>query len=780
MKKDLKKLEFDQILQIFAKDAVTDYGKEKFFQLRPYTDPQLVQKAFDETNQATYLLQRLSSIPFLPIHSMEFEMKALRNQQTLSIASLLHLSQILRLAAALKAYFFNDQIPMDEFSDLEPYFSNLYTNPGILARIEKAIFDENTLNSKASPKLEQIRKEETKIENDIKETLNHFVHTSKYVMEPIVTIRNDRYVVPIKDAYRNEVKGFIHDISASGSTVFIEPLTVFEKNNQLANLKNEEAIEIERILQELTALFFPYLTEMETNLKMIGTLDFIFAKANYALKTESSCPILSQEKEIYLNQATHPLLDPKLAVPVELSLGKDFQSLVITGPNTGGKTVLLKTIGLLTCMACSGLPIPAKADSRIYVFDHVFADIGDEQSIQESLSTFSSHMTNIISIIHHSTENSLVLLDELGAGTDPVEGAQLAMSILEHFSEQKNLTVVTTHYPEIKNYALTHSGFQNASFEFDLENLKPTYKLLVGIPGKSNALAISKRLGLPDSILKKAEAMSTSENVQMEDLLKKIYNDKIILEEEKEKAQTYAKELENLKNELTNQKKQNDETQLQELQNAKREALLIWQSAKEEANEIIAELEKTHNLKEANHLRSSLNTSMQKLQEKPKEKKNHTLQSQDLSIGSQVFVQTLNQSGIVQSLPNRSSEVTVQIGSAKMKVKLDDLTLLSSDPKQEKKQHSQIHTNLQTKPVASEINVIGLNVDEAIYLIDQYIDHCVVAKFSPIRIVHGKGTGKLRNGIHTFLKNHPSVKSFRLGTFGEGEMGVTVVELNIQ
>lgn len=256
MKKDLKKLEFDQILQIFAKDAVTDYGKEKFFQLRPYTDPQLVQKAFDETNQATYLLQRLSSIPFLPIHSMEFEMKALRNQQTLSIASLLHLSQILRLAAALKAYFFNDQIPMDEFSDLEPYFSNLYTNPGILARIEKAIFDENTLNSKASPKLEQIRKEETKIENDIKETLNHFVHTSKYVMEPIVTIRNDRYVVPIKDAYRNEVKGFIHDISASGSTVFIEPLTVFEKNNQLANLKNEEAIEIERILQELTALFF--------------------------------------------------------------------------------------------------------------------------------------------------------------------------------------------------------------------------------------------------------------------------------------------------------------------------------------------------------------------------------------------------------------------------------------------------------------------------------------------------------------------------------------------
>lgn len=778
MKKNYTKLEYDKLLNIFAEFAVTDMGKEKFFALEPMADKASIETSLEETRQASYLLQRLSSIPFLPLASADFEMKALRNGQTLSIASLLHLAQVLQLATDLKAYFFNDQIPMEEYSSLEPYFSQLYTNPGISQRLQQAIFDENTLDSKASSKLAQIRKEQTKIENDIKDTLNHFVHTSKYVMEPIVTIRNDRYVVPIKDAYRTEVKGFIHDISSSGSTVFIEPISIFEKNNQLASLKNEEMIETEKILQELTALFFPYIEELETNLAMIATIDFIFAKANLALKKGYTCPTLATTKEIYLEKAVHPLLDDSIAVPVTVSLGTEFQSLVITGPNTGGKTVLLKTIGLLTLMACSGLPIPAKENSRIYVFDQVFADIGDEQSIQESLSTFSSHMTNIIQITKESSQNSLILLDELGAGTDPVEGAQLALSILEHFQKQQSLTVVTTHYAEIKNYALTHTGFQNASFEFDLENLKPTYKLLVGIPGKSNALAICKKLGLPSSILKRAEELSTFENVQMEDLLKKIYEDKLVLEEEKEKAEQYTKEVERLKLELNKKKQDLTNEQAERLQAVKREALLILEDAKKEANQIISELEEKPDLKKANKLRGKLNTSMQKLQQKEKSSEDSENAPKDISIGSSVFVKTLNQEGIVQSLPNRSSEVTVQIGSAKMKVKLADLTLLAK--KQEEKPHSQVHTNLQTTSVASEINVIGYNVDEALYVIDQYIDHCVVAKFSPIRIVHGKGTGKLRSGIHAFLKLHPSVQSYRLGTFGEGEMGVTVVELKVK
>jgi len=778
MKKNYTKLEYDKIQQIFSEFAVTDMGKEKFLILEPTTNTTNIKTALEETRQASYLLQRLSSIPLFPLASATFEMKALRNGQTLSIASLLHLAQVLQLATNLKAYFFNDQIPMEEFSALEPYFSQLYTNPGILQRLQQAIFDENTLDSKASSKLAQIRKEQTKIENDIKDTLNHFVHTSKYVMEPIVTIRNDRYVVPIKDAYRTEVKGFVHDTSASGSTVFIEPISIFEKNNQLASLKNEEMIETEKILQELTALFFPYIQELETDLATIATIDFIFAKANLALQKNYACPTLTTTKEIYLEKAVHPLLDPSIAVPVTVSLGTDFTSLVITGPNTGGKTVLLKTIGLLTLMACSGLPIPAKETSKIYVFDEVFADIGDEQSIQESLSTFSSHMTNIIQITKESSENSLILLDELGAGTDPVEGAQLALSILEHFQKQQSLTVVTTHYAEIKNYALTHTGFQNASFEFDLENLKPTYKLLVGIPGKSNALAICKKLGLPASILKRAEELSTFENVQMEDLLKKIYEDKLALEEEKEKAEHYTKEVESLKAELSKQKQELTNEQTERLQTAKREALLILEDAKKEANQIISELEEKPDLKKANQLRHELNSSMQKLQQKEEKAEDNTKVSKDISIGSSVFVKTLNQEGIVQSLPNRSSEVTVQIGSAKMKVKLTDLTLLET--KQEKKPNSQVHTNLQTTAVASEINVIGYNVDEALYVIDQYIDHCVVAKFSPIRIVHGKGTGKLRSGIHAFLKTHPSVQSYRLGTFGEGEMGVTVVELKVK
>lgn len=778
MKKNNTKLEYDKILDIFSAFAVTEMGKEKFSALEPSTDVEKIETALEETRQAIYLLQRLSNIPFLPLASADFEMKALRNGQTLSISSLLHLAQVLQVSADLKTYFFNDQIPMNEFTALEPYFSKLYTNPGILQKLRQAILDENRLDNKASPKLAQIRKEQSKIENDIKDTLNHFVHTSKYVMEPIVTIRNDRYVVPIKDAYRSEVKGFVHDISASGSTVFIEPLSIFEKNNQLARLKNEEAMEVEKILQELTSLFFPYLKELETNLSTIACLDFIFAKANLALQKNYSCPTLATTKEIYLEKAIHPLLAPDIAVPVTVSLGKDFQSFVITGPNTGGKTVFLKTIGLLTLMTCSGLPIPAKETSRIYVFDQVFADIGDEQSIQESLSTFSSHMTNIIQITEESSENSLILLDELGAGTDPVEGAQLALSILEHFQKQQSLTIVTTHYAEIKNYALTHEGFQNASFEFDLENLKPTYKLLVGIPGKSNALAICKKLGLPSSILKRAEELSTFENVQMEDLLKKIYEDKISLEEEKEKAEHYTKEVEALQKELNQKKIDLSFEQEERIQSVKREAMLILESAKKEANQIIAELEEKPDLKKANKLRTKLNTSIQNLQQKEKAEQLDLIAPQEISIGSSVLVKTLNQEGIVQSLPNRSSEVTVQIGSAKMKVKLADLTLLGS--KQEKKHNSQVHTNLHTSTVASEINVIGYNVDEALYVIDQYIDHCMVAKFSPIRIVHGKGTGKLRAGIHAFLKVHPSVQSFRLGTFGEGEMGVTVVELKVK
>ena len=778
MKKNDTKLEYDKILAIFSAFAVTEMGKEKWQALEPLTNRDEIELALEETRQASYLLQRLSSIPFFPLASANFEIKALRNGQTLSIASLLHLEQVLQLSADLKAYFFNEQIPMEEFTALEPYFTRLYTNPGILQKLQLAIFDENTLDSKASSKLAQIRREQTKIENDIKDTLNHFVHTSKFVMEPIVTIRNNRYVVPVKDAYRNEVKGFVHDISASGSTVFIEPLSIFEKNNQLANLKNAEAVEIEKILQELTSLFFPYVEELETNLATIASIDFIFSKANLALQKNYACPHLASEKEIYFEKAVHPLLDPSMAVPITISLGKDFQSLVITGPNTGGKTVLLKTIGLLTLMTCSGLPIPAKETSRIYVFDHVFADIGDEQSIQESLSTFSSHMTNIIQITKKSTENSLILLDELGAGTDPLEGARLALSILEYFQKKQCLTVVTTHYAEIKNYALTHTGFQNASFEFDLENLKPTYKLLVGVPGKSNALAICQKLGLPASILKRAEELSTYENVQMEDVLKKIYEDKILLEEEKENAERYTEEVENLQKELSQKKLDFTLEQEERIQSAKREAMLLLEAAKKEANQIIAELEEKPDLKQANKLRNKLNTTMQTLQQKETMAKKTTDIPKEISIGSSVFVKTLNQEGIVQSLPNRSMEVTVQVGSAKMKVKLADLSLLESKP--EPKPQSQVHTNLQTTTVASEINVIGYNVDEALYVIDQYIDHCVVAKFSPIRIVHGKGTGKLRSGIHAFLKLHPSVQSFRLGTFGEGEMGVTIVELKIK
>ena len=624
-----------------------------------------------------------------------------------------------------------------------------------------------------------MRKNRRKLEQDVRDKLSNFIHSasySKYLMDSIITIRNDRFVVPVKEEFKEHISGAILDISASGSTVYIEPSTVFELNNKINAVKVQEAIEIEKILKGLSLMLCPIADKLKVTIDIIGRLDFIFARAKYSKEINGIRPIITNSKEINLLGARHPLIDEKVVVPIDISIGKDYSSLLITGPNTGGKTVALKTVGLFCLMAYSGILLPANENSSLYVFDNIFADIGDEQSIQDSLSTFSSHMINIIDILKESTSNSLILLDELGSGTDPVEGASLAISILEHFYNIGALTICTSHYPELKKYALTHEGFENASSDFDIENLCPTYKLLIGIPGKSNAFAISKKLGLSEDILNRAKTFLKEDDISIENLLKSIYDDKLSIEKEKEKIEKNSNQIEVLRKSLERDNSKLNKEAENILSDAKIKAREILLDAKDEVNDIIKELnnEKT-NLKKANALRNKLNSSINEVSEV------HTvaassshLSASDITIGQEVFFNKVNSTGIVYSLPNKSNEVRLQVGSIYMNAKLEDLSPVKASAN--KKSNSNIsYSNNKAQSVASEINVIGLNVDEAIPIVDKYIDDCYMAHLEHARIVHGKGTGKLREGIHTFLRKHPHVKSFRLGTFGEGEMGVTIV-----
>ena len=535
----ISKLEFNKVLENLSMYCSTYLGKELALNLQIYNKVDIVKQKLSETEEAVNLIYKNSVPSFCDIQDIHIYLINLESSQSLTMKGLLDLNTIFICARNLKAYFSKDYIDKNDFPILENLFSSLYANEGVISKISSSIIDENTIDDKASPELQKIRKKIRNLEQDIRSKLNSMIHSSsfsKYVQENVVTIRNDRFVIPIKEEYRSQVKGFVHDVSNAGSTLFIEPISIFELNNEINQLRLEEEVEIEKILQQLTSLFYPYIEELKTDMEVIGTLDFIFAKAKYSKAILGITPIINTNKEIHLINARHPLIDKSKVVPISIELGKDFSTLLITGPNTGGKTVTLKTVGLLTCMACSGLNIPADEKSSIFVFEHVFADIGDDQSIADSLSTFSSHMTNIVDITKHANENSLILVDELGSGTDPVEGANLAISILDYFKNIGTLTIATTHYQELKKYALTTPGFENASVEFDVETLSPTYKLLIGIPGKSNAFEISQKLGLDISIIQKAKSLMSSNDIHFEELLKNIYHDKSFIEKEKEKS----------------------------------------------------------------------------------------------------------------------------------------------------------------------------------------------------------------------------------------------------
>lgn len=774
----LEKLEFNKIKNILSEFAITNLGKSNCINLVPLKDYKKVEKALNETTEAVSLLYRSGNPPLNELNNIESHILSLKNQQFLSIKSLLEITALLKTSRNLKEYYFDKEL--NQTDSLLNYFDHLYTNTNIEEKISSSIVDEQTIDDRASSELYNIRISMKNIQKEIKSKLQSLLN-SKYLQDPIITIRQGRFVVPVKAEYKPEIKGFIHDVSTSGSTLFIEPLSVFELNNTLSDLQIKENIEIEKILQKLSSLFFDITDELENTYNLIGIIDFIFSKAKYSKSTNSNCPQINTEKIINLKNAVHPLLNPETAVPITVKIGQNFSCLLITGPNTGGKTVTLKTIGLLTLMTCSGMHIPASSESSIFICDHVFADIGDEQSILESLSTFSSHMTHIINILKESTPNSLVLVDELGSGTDPIEGSCLAQSILENLKSRNILTVATTHYQNLKEYALLTEGVENASCEFDLETLSPTYRLLIGVPGKSNAFAISQKLGLDTSILENAKKLLNSDTAKIEDLLKEIYDSKALIESEKEKIIKESKEISILKEKLQNEKEDLSTHKKEYIQKSKQEAKDILLQAKQDANEIIKEMEKAgQDYKKLNSLRKTLSDKISKTAENPKiVQEESPINEAEIKPGLIVFIPSFNKNGTILSYPNQAKKVNIQIDNIKTNLPISQLTkiknTITTTPKTEitHKKHSQF----TPKKVETELNIIGMNIEESIFLVDKFLDNAALSKLESVRIVHGKGTGTLGKGIQKYLKTHPHAKSFRYGTYGEGEMGVTIVEI---
>ena len=783
MNNNLLKLEYDKIIEKIQNHCKTYIGKDYAYNLRPSHNKDEIQKMLNETSQGVILIQRNSTPPISDIANIIVYLKALNGGGTLGIKALLEIKNVLQTANELKIYFDKDYLKNEDFEEISYYFDNLYINSNIIEILNKSIIDEDTISDNASKKLQDIRRKKRRLEQDIRSKLNTILHSStysKYIRENIVTIRNSRFVIPVKEEYRNNIKGFVHDISSSGSTVFIEPIAVFDLNNEISNLNIEENLEIEEILRNLSNLISPYTNELENDLKIIGQLDFIFAKSHYSIEMNCSTPLINDNKLIILKNARHPLIDKNTVVPFSVELGKDFSTLIITGPNTGGKTVTLKTVGLLTAMACSGLNIPADENSSLYIFDKIFADIGDEQSISESLSTFSSHMSNIVKITNQATADSLVLVDELGSGTDPLEGANLAISILQFFTNLGCITVSTSHYQELKKYALVTPKFKNASVEFDIDNLRPTYRLLIGIPGKSNAFAISRKLGLDEKIISNATSLIDKQTIDFEDLLKSIYDDKSKLEDDKQKIANTLKEVEDLKQHLKHQNSDILKQEKELISNAKQEAKQILIEAKETADLIIKDMDSSKSLSKANSLRKNLNEKISSLKTDPDDIAiTHSISRENIKPNLNVFVSNLNSNGIVLSQISKDDTVQVQIGALKMNVNIKYLQEVKNENKKQDYTYKD-KSSFKSQSVSPEINLLGLTVDEAIPIVDKYLDDCFIAKLSPVRIVHGKGTGALRSGIHRFLKTNKHVDSFRLGTFGEGEMGVTIVNLKIK
>ena len=784
--KALKTLEYNKITDRLASHASSEPGIKLCRELQPMMDMDEINSALKQTSDAVSRIFRHGSISFAGLKDIRPLTKALEVGSALGMSELLDICSLLKVAAGARRYGVSEDEAADSLSGL---FNVIYDIADVRREIERCILSEDEIADDASAELKNIRRQMRICTERIRTELNSMLNGSDrtYLQEAVITTRGGRYCIPVKAEYKSQVPGMVHDQSKAGSTFFIEPMSVVRLNNEIREYEVKESEEIAKILASLSAMAGNYTAELDANYDILSQLDFIFAKAKLSFEYKGSEPIMNTRGYINIRKGRHPLIDSRKVVPIDVSIGDEYSELIITGPNTGGKTVTLKTIGLFSLLGQSGLHIPAADNSELTVFNDIFADIGDEQSIEQSLSTFSSHMKNIIEILAKADSNSLVLFDELCAGTDPTEGAALAISILTSLHKLRVTTVATTHYSELKIFALSTEGVQNACCEFDVATLAPTYRLLIGIPGKSNAFAISGKLGLPQYIIDDAKESLASEDVAFEDVISDLEKSRVTIEREKLELEEYKKEVEDLKNQLKAKNERLDERSDNILQKAREEASAILREAKETADDAIRKLNKANaagmSVAELEKQRQRIKDNINKVD------KGRVLKSQaparqhkasDFHIGDRVHVASLNLDGTVHTLPNQKGELNVTIGIMNYNVNMSDLTIIEEASEMRKlKQKSSGIGKLKMSKTASispEINLIGMTSDEAIMTLDKYLDDAFLSHISPVRIVHGKGSGILRNAVHNYLKRQKHVKSFRLGSFGEGDYGVTIVE----
>lgn len=786
--KTLTKLEYNKIIALLAEQASSPAGKQKCQSLMPMMDFHELNLAQEQTAAAFTRIVKKGRLSFSGCYPVEDSLMRLEVGAALTCGELLKISKLLQVANRAKSYGRHDTV--DELEDcLDAYFNQLEPLTVLTNEISRCIIDEDEIADDASSTLKTIRRNIMAVNDKVHSTLVSLVNGSlkSYLQDALITMRGDRYCLPVKAEYRNQVPGMIHDQSSTGSTLFIEPMSVVKLNNDLKELYGKEQEEIQVILARLSEEAAGYISEIRGNYRILTELDFIFAKGSLALSMHASKPIFNTKGYIHIREGRHPLLDKKKVVPITLTLGGDFDLLIVTGPNTGGKTVSLKTVGLFTLMGQAGLHIPALDRSELAIFEHVFADIGDEQSIEQSLSTFSSHMTNIVSFLKDVNERSLVLFDELGAGTDPTEGAALAIAILSYLHERGIRTMATTHYSELKVFALSEPSVENACCEFDVETLRPTYRLLLGVPGKSNAFAISSKLGLPDYIIEKAKEQLSEHDESFEDLLTDLEDSRRTIEKEREEIASYKREIEQLKQKFEKKQLRLDEQKERILKEANEKANSILREAKEFADETMKNFRKfgKENISaaEMERERKRIRKQLAKTQSGSKleiQKPKKTYKPSDFKLGESVKVLSMNLTGTVSSLPDAKGNLFVQMGILRSQVNISDLEIIEEPmtitAKQMRRTSSGKMKMGKSMSISPEINLLGKTVDEAVAELDKYLDDAYLAHLSPVRIVHGKGTGALRQGVHNYLKRQKHVKSYRLGAFGEGDAGVTIVE----
>ncbi|MDD6880817.1 MAG: endonuclease MutS2 [Firmicutes bacterium] len=786
--KALRTLEYNKIIELLVQQATSEPAKKELSKLMPMTNRGDILDGLAETSEAVDVIVRKGALPLGQIYDIEDHLYFVKKGGTLTMRQLLHVLYNMKVTSNVITFLKSD---LPELPILDGIREILVTFPRLIEKIDMSIISEDEMSDNASSELKNIRRAMARQNDAIKNRLNHILNSQDsrtYLQDAIVTMRDGRYVIPVKAEHRGKFPGIIHDQSQTGATIFIEPQVIVNLNNELRELELAEKAEIERILAELSSNVCEHFHDLMNNQKLLVTLDKIFAKAKLSVKMKAECPVIADGGALELREARHPLIQSKKVVPINVSVGGDYTTLVVTGPNTGGKTVTLKTTGLLVLMAQSGLHIPAASTSRIPIFEQVFADIGDEQSIEQSLSTFSSHMRNIVEILYKVDNKSLILVDELGAGTDPTEGAALAIAILENLKSWGAYTIATTHYNEIKKYALSTEGVENGSMEFDIETLSPTYRLFIGIPGKSNAFEISRKLGLDEELIDRAQTLLERGDIEFEDVLDSIEKDKRRAEAERDEAIRLNLEMKKQQEELEKRQAKLEEQERTIIAKAKEEARDILKEARETANDVSKELRRLSKLDSLGERNKRFDKSRKKLkdaEDKVAEKlirrvNQQPVSASELKVGDKVRVLTLDQAGEVLSLPDEKGDLAVKIGIMKANINLKDLMVLESEPKEKPQNKGSRYGSLykaKAQSISVSINVQGKNLDDAEYEVDKYLDDAYMAGLREVTVIHGRGEGILKDGLRQLFRRHKHVASYRKGRYNEGGEGVTIVTL---